>query len=388
LFHAIRIDDDVDIPSMDLITHDFMTGNGYPCCGDEFPVDSTSYICSETLPECSRHYLDSTSINTTGLWQDNTNYIVNDSVIFGGDAKHDYKCIQSHLSNALTTKPTTGSSWESFWEISSELICVDTTAISTFYQRDTYDCGSFHDLGAVTDIRRNGHEHEEIFPSNDDCWTEGVDQPEQTLPPIENDVHLDIQQRIDDRLRCYHCADSTGCVDLGCSDCLDCNDYIISDPNSCSGCYCRFLDYDFENGSQTIERDCIRPPIDTEGYIYSDVIPDSTTGIVHAEIRPGVFTTEFDECYDPYHPNDSTGCEAYDSTNFTYYQTGGFADFDTGGMFDCTHGFDMIQITIQENIAYLVQETGDNLLLDDEITPGVPGPNDGGRIQLEEGNKF
>jgi hypothetical protein len=334
LFHAIRIDDDVDIPSMDLITHDFMTGNNYPCCSDEFPVDSTSDICfetGETLPACSRQYLDSTSINTTGLWQDNTYYEVNDSIIFGGDGIHDYRCIQSHLSNASTTKPTTGSSWPSFWEISSELICIDTTG-NTFYQRDTYDCGSFHDLGAVTDI---GH----------DTHHEGGH--------LDSDVHINIEQHIHDRLRCYHCTDSTGCIELGCSDCV--NDG-----------YCRFLGYD-----------CLRSPIDTEGYVYSDVIPDPITGIVDAEIRPGVYTTEFID--------DTSVTHVFDSTNFTYYQTGGFADFDTGGMFDCTHGFDMIQITIQENIAYLVQETGDNLLLDDQTPPGT---YDGGRIQLEEGNKF
>jgi len=32
-----------------------------------------------------------------------------------------------------------------------ESICIDTTS-STFYSRDTYDCGSYHDIGAVTDI--------------------------------------------------------------------------------------------------------------------------------------------------------------------------------------------------------------------------------------------
>jgi hypothetical protein len=32
-----------------------------------------------------------------------------------------------------------------------ESVCIDTTS-STFYSRDTYDCGSYHDIGAVTDI--------------------------------------------------------------------------------------------------------------------------------------------------------------------------------------------------------------------------------------------
>jgi hypothetical protein len=56
---------------------------------------------------------------------------------------------------------------------------------------------------------------------------------------------------------------------------------------------------------------------------------------------------------------------------FLYIQTGGFRHFDQEGTFDCTHGFDLISITIdditdyilQENGSYLLQETGDRLLL-------------------------
>ena len=33
----------------------------------------------------------------------------------------------------------------------AESVCIDTTS-PTFYSRDTYDCGSYHDIGAVTDI--------------------------------------------------------------------------------------------------------------------------------------------------------------------------------------------------------------------------------------------
>jgi hypothetical protein len=227
----------------------------------------------------------------------------------------------AHISSS-TTKPLTGIGWSTYWQQFSQIVCTDTTG-NTFYSRDTYDCGSYHDIGAITDIAHDTHH------------TNGTGVP--------TDVHLDIEQRVDDRLRCYHCTDSTGCVDAGCSDCVD------------SG-YCRFLDYD-----------CIRPPIDTDGYIYSDVTPDPLTGIVSAEIRPGVYTTEYID--------DATATQVFDSTNYTYYQTGGFADYDTGGMFDCTHGFDMVQITIQENIMYLLKEDEGYLLLET-----------GGRIQLEEGN--
>jgi len=35
-----------------------------------------------------------------------------------------------------------------------ELICPDATTADQYYQRETYDCGSYHDIGAVTDIKR------------------------------------------------------------------------------------------------------------------------------------------------------------------------------------------------------------------------------------------
>jgi len=54
-----------------------------------------------------------------------------------------------------------------------------------------------------------------------------------------------------------------------------------------------------------------------------------------------------------------------------FIQTGGFRHFDQEGTFDCTHGFDLISITIeditdyllQEDGFYLLQETGDRILL-------------------------
>ena len=57
---------------------------------------------------------------------------------------------------------------------------------------------------------------------------------------------------------------------------------------------------------------------------------------------------------------------AFDGTSYVYVE-------GTQGRFDCTHGFDMVQITIEENLAYLLQETGFNLLLET-----------GGKIQLED----
>ena len=311
LFDSIRIDDEFSMGDVNLEFYDFLTGNSTPCCSGEFPVDGTSDICyqtGETLTACTRQYGDSTGVvNYTGLWELGKSYTVNDAVL-GTDGVSDYRCTQAHVSISQY-KPESGISWASYWVNYSQVTCIDTTG-NTFYNRDTYDCGSYHDIGAVTDIAHDTH--------HDDGTV------------LASDVHISFEQHVHDRLRCYSCTDSTGCVD------------------------CDIFGYD-----------CLRPPIDTEGYIYSDVIADSDTGVVSAEIRPGVFTTEFID--------DATATHVYDSTNFTYYQTGGFADFDTGGVFDCTHGFDMVQITIEENLAYLLKEDEGYLLLET-----------GGKIQLEE----
>ena len=50
---------------------------------------------------------------------------------------------------------------------------------------------------------------------------------------------------------------------------------------------------------------------------------------------------------------------------YEYYQTGGFRDFDSEASFDCTHGFDLVQITVEDVTAYLLQESGFYLLQQD-----------------------
>jgi hypothetical protein len=65
---------------------------------------------------------------------------------------------------------------------------------------------------------------------------------------------------------------------------------------------------------------------------------------------------------------------------YEYYQSGGFENFDgvpafdgtsyvyvegTQGRFDCTHGFDLVQIEIEDTIAALLQENEDDLLQED-----------------------
>jgi hypothetical protein len=62
----------------------------------------------------------------------------------------------------------------------------------------------------------------------------------------------------------------------------------------------------------------------------------------------------------------------YDVTQYLYSQSGGFRDFDSEGTFDCTHGFDLVQIQIDtvlpgyllmEDGSYLLQEDGSKILL-------------------------
>jgi hypothetical protein len=313
LFDSVRMDDNCEIPELEMELHDFLTGDSSPCCGQTFPVDSTSDLCfetGETLSACTRQYtsnvcsIDTTNcVTITGLWTLGTSYSINDGVN-GTDGIHDYKCIAAHTSTS-STKPGFGAGWTTYWEILSDLSCIDTTG-NTFYNRDTYDCGSYHDIGAVTDIAHGTH------------------HPETPASDFPSDVHYTIEQSIHDRLRCYHCVDSTGCVDLGCSDCI--NDG-----------YCRFLGYD-----------CLRTPIDSTGYVTSEIISGEPPQFI----------------------DDTSTTYVTDSTNFVYYQSGGFADWDTGGMFDCTHGFDLVQITIEEitpailkeDGSFLLQENGDKLI--------------------------
>lgn len=49
-------------------------------------------------------------------------------------------------------------------------------------------------------------------------------------------------------------------------------------------------------------------------------------------------------------------------SDYAYSQTGQFRDFDDDGVFDCTHGADQCNITVETVINYLLLETGDYLL--------------------------
>jgi len=47
---------------------------------------------------------------------------------------------------------TPPSGWNVDFDYATTIVCSDDTTASTYYSRDTYDCGSYHDIGAVTDI--------------------------------------------------------------------------------------------------------------------------------------------------------------------------------------------------------------------------------------------
>lgn len=51
--------------------------------------------------------------------------------------------------------------------------------------------------------------------------------------------------------------------------------------------------------------------------------------------------------------------------DYYFVQTGHIRNFDDEGTFDCTYGGDEVEITVYDLVNYLVQENGDNILLED-----------------------
>jgi hypothetical protein len=141
--------------------------------------------------------------------------------------------------------------------------CFDATSAPQFHSRDYYDCGSYHDIGAVTDIPR------ELF--------------------------IELHDSIHDGLNC-----------------------VPADLDSTA--------------------------------IVTSIINSDTTTVYFLDTTSGDTLVEFTD----------------------YYQSGGFADFDSEGSFDCTHGFDLVNIEVIPTPSYLLQENGSKLLQED-----------GSRIYLE-----
>lgn len=175
LFNSIIIEDKFGDIRADFEFHDFITGNSIPCCRD-LPIDSTDTltICADTgdvitNDRCHREFL-ITPVGTTwkGIWENDVYYAVND-VIASWDGVH-YICIQAHTS-FQQAKPDTGSDWTLYWQPYSNMVCdIDSTGV-TYYSRETYDCGSYHDIGAVTDISRN------VFIEYHDSYYDGLRCP-------------------------------------------------------------------------------------------------------------------------------------------------------------------------------------------------------------------
>lgn len=149
----------------------------------------------------------------------------------------------------------------------STVVCLDSTS-GLHYSRNTYDCGSYHDLGAVTDM------------------------PQELFVEARDEFH--------DSLRCPQ--DSTG-----------------------------FVTNFWLDGNETD----LPIPIDQDGVFQSRI---TNNGQV------------------------------------THYSTGSWENFDQGGRFDCTHGFDVIEITFEDVKQDLLQESGFPILLEGTT---------GGRLKVE-----
>jgi len=153
-----------------------------PSSSDYIPV---SEICGDDISQ-TRYTRDNfiappANLAWKGYWQVNRVYAVNDGVSIA-NGKH-YYCTTSNLSLA-ESRPDTGFSWASYWaEYSYYGVANDQTGI-TFYSRETYDCGSNHDLGAVSDFRRN------IFIEIQDTKIDRLKCPDSSSVYITNEVML------------------------------------------------------------------------------------------------------------------------------------------------------------------------------------------------------
>jgi hypothetical protein len=171
LFNTIVVEDKLEI-DINTEIHDFITGNSTPCCN----VDDS--ICLDFQTICRRVFVDSPiPYEWKDLWGHDILYHVNDAVSSGGLGKY-YICIEEHESTT-SNKPQSGVVWETYWKVLSTIECHDSTTIPTYYTRETFDCDSYFDIGAVTDIPR--------------------------------EVEISVEEDIHDFLKCPH-ADTTGYV--------------------------------------------------------------------------------------------------------------------------------------------------------------------------------
>jgi len=152
LFNTIIVDDDL-LVNADLQFVDQLTGNSEPCCSG----DSTSTIPCEAgdyQTRCVRQFVGEVPTTQTraGLWVDGNTYSIND--IVPDYLSNTYICIQAHTAGQQT-KPPVGSDYLLYWRLVSQIDCTSSLDIKTYHSRDSYDCGSYFDIGAVTDRPRD-----------------------------------------------------------------------------------------------------------------------------------------------------------------------------------------------------------------------------------------
>jgi hypothetical protein len=154
LFNSIVIEDDIST-DVNLEVYDYMTGNSIACCTSD---STTLPVCTgDEITQCHRKLAITppSSTNMRGIWGDGNDYLINDITITGSSPGDQYICIQAHTATTAT-KPGVGSQWTLFWVLYSQMVCTDTTGVNaSVYSRETFDCGSYFDIGAVTDISRD-----------------------------------------------------------------------------------------------------------------------------------------------------------------------------------------------------------------------------------------
>ena len=438
-----------------------------------------NYYLSWTIP----YNIDSIeySPNWKGLWVSNADYIINDLVVSGTVSESHYICIQNHTANNDATKPGSGSNWTSMWKLYSEILCAELTDTNiSVYSRETFDCGSYFDIGVATDIS------DEIFIEAHDVHRDHLRCPINSSAFVASDIfdfeYISYSQQVEFGVnnifvRFQYPQVNTNYIinatlrnasglesiynfiitnketygfEVLFSGLIDSNDYYIDwylTYTNHSGVTDLFtgdiiktiyLNEACPDSTNYTVSAIIKNDIDSNPFIYawsiidkqfdrfsikfsSAIVSDnySVEWIVCEGAAEGIFnipsgvsevTITLPSIIDHVsYPllvtmcSDSTDSSIYsmiiidkNSTYFTvkfsgiidaignyclswiipyniqqyfcyhYYQTGGFRDLDSEGTFDCTHGFDLIDIKTESVTNYLLQENGGYLLQEND----------------------
>lgn len=476
LFNTVIVEDDLDVDT-NLQFHDFLTADSTPCC------ETTDSTCGTSdIQVCRRQFVGGTvpDYNWRNNWATGTAYAVDDAVASGVGTQ--YICIAAHTSNT-PSKPGTGASWTTYWQLMSSIVCGDTTSTVSFYSRETYDCDSYYDIGAVSDVPDDINIYvEQTYYDHLRCPDDGtgfvvseildIEYDIQNTTAIPSDSSSVVITLVPDQANTNYSVGLTVVHDNS-EDPTDIPaqfNYIVTDKQTgqfeislsapvpsdnysfnwavYDSTNTSIVDIDTTTTSQLVvmSTDCtssnysisgsISNIVDANPSIYGFTISDRTptsfvinfSGVIDSanykfeyfvcegdlsgltSITPGSqtvdcsfpssmfypaypvvalvetddpnvyswtvtekrrdgFTIEFSAPVDGTNCNVSWVLPSTDVPNFTefeYYQSGGFRDFDEDGSFDCTHGFDLMQITIEDAIVYLLQENGFSLLQEND----------------------